>query len=148
MIAIMATIQKYLFDRSDDRPDSDVPRRCKPGRYHDSYRPRLTKEQREKRRRQRERWERRQVFFFGPRVRRKRSKNLFHLIPDVPVDEVELHDPELHSLAQAVIYNRAQMIQQTWSPNKQRKRNNFYVEPLQFRPIDDDLRFDSHEVSE
>lgn len=143
MIATMASlIQRFLFDRSDDAPSPEAPR-PRPGRYHNIYRPRLTKEQRDARRRQRERWERRQVFFFGPRVKRgKRNKNLFHLVPDVPVDQVERDDPELHELAQLTIYNRAQMIQQTWSENKLRKRNNFYVEPLTYRPINDDLHLD------
>lgn len=161
-------LQKFLFgiDRSDDpRPQIGARR----GRYHDSYRPRRTKEEKERRKRLRERYQRKQLFFFGQKIGGKRNKNFFYLFPDIEdyplsaflaehlgdaaVDavmdlEVSTISREQYEEGQAIIRERCEAVQKTWSPNKLRKRNCFYVAPMRYQPVHDDLKLDNRDGGE
>lgn len=143
--------QKLLFDDLGEL--TPIPRRRK--------KPPLSREQREKRRRLRERYFARQCFLFGPRVKRKKkSRAIFALFPDVDdfplatffvnhlddaavqnaVDmEVSTIPQETIELGQLITKERAAMVRETWSENKKRKRNCFFVKPLDWRnsSIDD-----------
>ncbi len=141
--------QRFLFDDLGEL--APLPRRRKL--------PPLSYKQRLKRKLAKERAEKKQAFLFGPRVKRKKkTRAIFALFPDIDdfprsVSLVgEFDDPEaceiidseesilpadILELGQLIIRERAAALRETWSENRRKKRNHYFVKPITYAPIDE-----------
>lgn len=172
----MMTLQKLLFDDPiespplpTDAPLAEVVKKCKIRR--DRFGrplPPLTYKQRLKRKLARERYQKRQAFLFGPRIKRKKKvRAIFALFPDVDdhpqsvalvgrlqddaaaaiIDaEQSILPADILELGQMIIKERAAMVRESWGPNRLAKRCHFTVRPIVFEQLSESsLRIESRE---